>query len=264
MGLLIPLLGLRDALLAAPLFIGLERALPKKRGQKLLRPDWINDAAYLVFNRWFISFGTALLLLPILTYPLVPASVRAAVGAQSEWLQVLEIVVLADFFFYIAHRAFHTVPWLWRFHAVHHSIEHMDWLAGSRVHPIDQILTKGGAFVPCIVLGFSNEALATYATLYFLHSVLLHSNVRIGLGPLRWLIAAPQFHHWHHSREPEAWNKNFAGQIALFDVLFGTAYMPFGQWTKAYGIDDPVPHTYVNQLAYPFRSERNRLEIPAE
>jgi sterol desaturase/sphingolipid hydroxylase (fatty acid hydroxylase superfamily) len=252
MELLLPLLGLRDSLLAAPFFIALERVFPTRR-QKIVRPDWLNDAAYLVFNRWFISFGITLLLLPFVTYPLIPAVFRATVAKQSLWVQIGEIFLLADLIFYLVHRAFHTVPVLWRFHAIHHSIEHMDWLAGSRVHPVDQILTKGGSIVACTAVGFSGEALGVYALVYFVHSVLLHSNVRISFGPLRWLIASPQFHHWHHSREPQAWNKNFAGQLPFIDILFGTAYIPAGEWTPSYGIEDAVPRTYVAQLAHPFR-----------
>ena len=90
--------------------------------------------------------------------------------------------------------------------------------------------------------------------LYGWQSVLIHSNVRINFGPLRWLLASPEFHHWHHSRDREARDKNFAGQLPLLDLLFGTSYMPPGRMPSKYGLDQPVPATYPAQLLYPFRS----------
>ena len=252
MDLLAPFLGLKNALLAAVVFIALERAIPKEPRQKILRPNWLNDLIYLVFNRWFIGYGIALLILFMTTHPIIPTSLRRAVAGQNLWFQTIEILVVADLTFYLVHRVFHAVPALWRFHQIHHSIEHMDWLAGYRVHPIDQILTRGGSLIPCVALGFSGTAFGIFGMIYFAHSVLLHSNVRISFGPLRWLIASPQFHHWHHSREPDAWGKNFAGELSLIDILFGTAYMPKGQWTPSYGIHDVLPRNYVGQLAYPF------------
>ena len=89
--------------------------------------------------------------------------------------------------------------------------------------------------------------------IYYWHSILLHANVRIGFGALRWLVASPEFHHWHHSDHREAYNRNFAGQLSFLDVVFGTAHMTRGQTPTKYGCDDPVPHTYWQQLLYPFR-----------
>ncbi len=193
---------------------------------------------------------------------MIPDFVRAAVGAQPYWIQVLEVLVIADIGFYLIHRAFHTFPVLWKFHAVHHSIEELDWLAANRVHPVDQILTKAGSLIPCFALGFSEAALATYALIYQWHAILLHSNIKLKIGPLRWLLASPDFHHWHHSDHKEAYNKNYAGQLSLLDVLFKTAHMPDHQPTK-YGCSDNVPETYGKQLLYPFQQllRRRRRKV---
>src|SRR5262249_18406500 len=102
--------------------------------------------------------------------------------------------------------------------------------------------------------GLWEAALAAFAFLYHWQSILLHSNIRIRFGPLRWLIASPDFHHWHHSNEVAAHDKNFAGQLALLDVLFGTAHMPHGQVPSQYGIDESLPPTYLSQLLHPFRN----------
>jgi sterol desaturase/sphingolipid hydroxylase (fatty acid hydroxylase superfamily) len=113
------------------------------------------------------------------------------------------------------HRLFHSIPALWRIHQIHHSIEEMDWLAGARVHPIDQILTRGATLLPCFALGFSAWTIAVFAVAYHWHSMLLHSNLRLSFGPLNRLIASPDFHRWHHCRDREAWDRNFAGQLSL-------------------------------------------------
>src|SRR5262249_44642534 len=121
-----------------------------------------------------------------------------------------------------------------------------------------QIATKGISLLPVFALGFSEAAIAAFALLYQWQSILLHSNISVGFGPLRWLIASPDFHHWHHSKEVAARDKNFAGQLSLLDVLFGTAHMPRGQVPSQYGIDERLPPTYVTQLLHPFRGVGRR------
>jgi Sterol desaturase len=160
---------------------------------------------------------------------IVPGSFQAAIGGLPYWIQLPLVIVLSDLGFYWTHRMFHAVPWLWRFHAIHHSIEELDWLAAARVHPVDQILTKGVSLVPVVALGFSEWAIGVYALLYQWQSVLIHSNVRFRFGPLRFLFASPEFHHWHHSDQREARDKNFAGQLSFLDALFGSLHLPPGR-----------------------------------
>ena len=128
-----------------------------------------------------------------------------------------------------------------------------DWLAAQRVHPVDQILTKSASFLPVFALGFSTTAILIFTLIYQWQSLFIHSNTRIKFGPLKWLLASPQFHHWHHANEREAWDKNFAGQLPLLDMLGGTLFMP-DRMPEKYGTDDPVPALYHQQLAYPFAS----------
>src|SRR6185437_12233075 len=171
---------------------------------------------------------------------LIPSSLTAAVAAQPSWVQVCEIIVIADIGFYFAHRAFHGIPLLWRFHAIHHSIEELDWLAAHRAHSLDQTLTKAASLIPVALLGFQIEAIGIWAAIFHAHGLLLHANVRIGFGPLRWLIASPQFHHWHHANEQSAYDRNFAGQLSFLDLIFGTVHLPHDSSTPdRYGIDVP-------------------------
>ncbi|TPN89351.1 sterol desaturase family protein [Mesorhizobium sp. CU2] len=247
------ILNLKGLLIAAMIFLPLEHLLALRPHQKILRKAFFNDLIYALFNGVPIKLGmAALLALATGTIgQLLPAYVAAAVSSQPVWLQVFEIVLVADVGLYWAHRAFHAIPVLWRFHAIHHSIEELDWLAGSRVHPVDQILMKGSSLVPVFLLGFSNEAIAIFAFISCGHAILLHSNIKLNIGPFRWLIASPQFHHWHHANDRAAYDKNFAAQVSLIDALFGTMHLPGNAVPERYGVDEPIPPTYVEQLVYP-------------
>jgi sterol desaturase/sphingolipid hydroxylase (fatty acid hydroxylase superfamily) len=247
--------GLKDFLIACLVFMPLERLLAMHPEQRIFRRDWRNDLICLFLNGFLIKLGLVILIVWIVAAAglLVPASVQAVLAGQPYWLQIAEMILIGDIGFYSAHRAFHTIPWLWRFHQIHHSIEELDWLAAARVHPVDQILTKGASLLPIFALGFSEIAIGMYLLLYYWQSFLIHANLRIRFGPLRWLLASPEFHHWHHSNHREARNKNFAGQLPVLDLLLGTLHMPRGKMPERYGIDEPVPRTYLSQLLYPFQ-----------
>jgi sterol desaturase/sphingolipid hydroxylase (fatty acid hydroxylase superfamily) len=250
----VDIFNVKGLLIAFLVFVPLERLLPLHREQRLLRRLFVTDVVYALVNGVLIKAGLVLLVAAaVATLGLVvPAGLKAAIAGQPTWLQVAEIIVIADLGFYWAHRAFHAVPALWRFHAIHHSIEELDWLAAHRVHPIDQTLTKAASLIPFVVLGYAGEAIVLFALIYHAQAFLLHANVRIPFGKLRWVIASPQFHHWHHAKERAAYDKNFAGQLSILDALFGTLHLPGTSVPQRYGVDDPVSGNYVGQLAYPF------------
>lgn len=253
--MLLGLIDLRAFLMVALIFIPLERLVALRHDQSIFRAKWGYDLIYTFANKILVALGLAVVVILIggALSALLPDGVPVWVAALPLLVQVLAAIVIADIGFYAAHRLFHTVPWLWRFHAVHHSIEELDWLAAARVHPIDQIITKGTSILPLFVLGISSEALAVYGVIYLFHSHLLHANVHIPFGPLRWLVASPEFHHWHHANQKEAYDKNFSGQLVLLDILFRTAHMPKGERPTRYGVDDPIPGNYLLDLAYPFK-----------
>lgn len=255
---------LRGFLLACLVFIPLERLLALREEQQIFRKWWWNDLIYVFANRLIISLVLGVLVIGVIALAdwLMPDQVQAAVAGQPYWLQVVEAIVIADLGFYTAHRLFHSVPWLWKFHAVHHSIEELDWLAAARVHPVDQVITKAFSLLPLFALGFAAVPIAIFSAIYFWHSFLVHANVRLNFGPLRWVIASPEFHHWHHANQREAYNTNYAGQLSILDKLFGTMRMPEGQMPEKYGVNDPVPNTYIPHLIYPFK--RRRRAVPVE
>lgn len=246
---------IKKFILICLVFVPLEFLLPGRSEQKRFRRGLVTDLLHYSIGGFLLQIGQIALFLLLLSFlkSLVPVSLHTAIVAQPVWVQFLEVLLIADIGFYLVHRMFHTVPWLWKFHSIHHSIEEMDFIAAHRVHPVDQILTRSATLLPVFALDFSPAAILMFVTLYHWQSLLIHSNVRIKFGPLRWLLATPEFHHWHHANQPEAIDKNFAGQLPFLDVLFGTLYMPKGKVPEKYGIDQPVPSSYIGQLTHPFR-----------
>jgi sterol desaturase/sphingolipid hydroxylase (fatty acid hydroxylase superfamily) len=259
-------LGLKIILATCLVFVPLERLFALNGEQKVFRPGWANDLIFLLLNGLVIKLGLLAVVVASLFVAarIVPASVQDSVGGLSFWIQIPLIILLSDLGVYWIHRMFHAVPWLWRFHEIHHSSEELDWLAATRVHPVDQILTRGAPLLVVIALGFSVWSISVCALLFHWQAFLVHSNVRIGFGPLRQLLVSPAFHHWHHSRDREARDKNFAAQLSFLDALFGTLHMPQGQMPTAYGLDQPMRQRYAFQMLYPFVGDRARQYLLAE
>ena len=244
----------RDFLLFFLVFTPLEHLIPIKEKSLGFRRGWLTDVCHFFLSGIFIRIGLTVVIVMAaeIGASVVPASLSGAVQSVQIWIQVLLAILIADLGFYLAHRAMHAWPVLWRFHAVHHSSEEMDWLAAYRVHPVDQVLVKGTSLLPLFVLGFSSSAIVIAAIIYQWQALLIHSNIRLPLGPLRLFVAGPEFHHWHHANEEDAYDKNFSGQLPLWDIVFRTLHMP-GRMPSRYGVNDAVPNGYLEQLVYPFR-----------
>ncbi len=240
------------------IFIPLEK-LFGRLDQQVFRYGWRVDLTYFFISTLLVQLTTYLSLQPATvlfgwaTFP----SVQAAVRSQPVWLQFLEIVLLADLMQYWVHRAFHEVSWLWKFHAVHHSAEVMDWMAGNRLHIVDLTATRSMVYVPAFILGFSPIAMVGYVVFVALYSVFIHANIKFTFGPFRYAFATPQFHHWHHGKEPEAIDKNYAIHFPVLDMLFGTFHLPGTRWPKEYGVtSNDVPESYLLQWIYPFQRKK--------
>jgi len=246
---------LLNLLVFGMLFVPLEQ-LFARRPQRILRPGWPTDLAHFAVSHLLVQVTVLITLVPAAIFFrwAVHPAFQTAVAAQPLALQFVEIVVIADLSEYAIHRLFHAVPLLWRFHAVHHSSEVMDWLAGSRMHLVDVVVTRALAFVPLYVLGFSPAPVYAYLVFVSFHAVLIHANVRFRFERLAHVLATPRFHHWHHAADPAAVDRNFAVHLPVIDRLLGTYYMPPERWPEAYGIPgNPVPRDYARQLLYPFR-----------
>src|SRR5262249_38555293 len=144
-----------------------------------------------------------------LTNPLVSTAWVDRVGAQPKALQLIEALLLFELTSYWAHRLAHRVPFLWRIHAVHHSSERLDWLAAPRVHVLDEQIGRALGFLVLRLVGFTPTMVGGAGLVFVLWAIFLHSNVRLTFPRLGRFIATPQFHHWHHSNDPQARDKNF-------------------------------------------------------
>jgi sterol desaturase/sphingolipid hydroxylase (fatty acid hydroxylase superfamily) len=165
---------------------------------------------------------------------------------------------------YLVHRVFHSVPRLWRFHAIHHSAPVMDWLAGSRMHLVEVVCLRAATVMPMSVLGFSPPALYAYIIVVYFWSAMVHSNVRQDFGWLEYVIVTPRFHHWHHGLEREAINVNFAVHFPILDMIGGTFYLPENRWPSGYGVLHPeIPRGYLRQAIFPFGAMKPRTAEPA-
>jgi lathosterol oxidase len=241
-------------------FIPLERLFARRPDQPIFRRGWRTDLTYFFVSSLLVQLTTLLTMKPAMVFFQWTAhpAVRAWVAALPFALQFVGILFLTDLTQYWVHRLFHTVPALWQFHAIHHSAETMDWLAGSRLHLVDVAVTRGLSYVPIYVLGFAEAPLFAYVAFVSIQATFIHANVRFEFGPLRWLLATPQFHHWHHTAERDALDKNFAVHLPVLDWLFGTFYLPRGRWPASYGLagGNPVPPGYLRQFVYPFLPQR--------
>ena len=237
------------------LFIPIER-LFKKVDQPILRYEWREDLLYFLISTLFVQTLTFLTLAPSLMTLAATGwadGIRRAIASQPLFIQFLEIMFLTDFVQYWFHRCFHQVPSLWNFHAVHHSAQAMDWLAGSRMHVVEVILLRSVTTLPMYVMGFAEPALYAYIFFVYLLSVFIHANIRVPFGWLQYVVATPRFHHWHHGIEEEAIDKNFAIHFPMIDMAFGTFHMPGDRWPEGYGVGGhPVPKGFIKQFFYPF------------
>jgi sterol desaturase/sphingolipid hydroxylase (fatty acid hydroxylase superfamily) len=239
----------------AIIFIPLER-LFALRPRQILRAGWRTDVLHYLINGAALKVGIVVAVAVVGTAlrAFVPPPFRVAIATSPGWAQIVAALAIATVGGYAGHRAAHEVPLLWRFHRVHHSVREMDWLAANHLHPLDQIFIRSCAVLPLYALGFGRISLGAFVVLTTLQAIFIHANVRLTFGPLRWVIATPQFHHWHHAREPRAYNSNYAGEFPAVDALFGTLYLPAGRWPAQYGIDEREPVGYLRQLVWPLAS----------
>jgi sterol desaturase/sphingolipid hydroxylase (fatty acid hydroxylase superfamily) len=245
-----------DLLGSTLIFVFIEKIRPLRPDQPVFRPEWQTDFHHFIVNHMVVGF--VLLATNLMVHKLFGWAAKE--GIQS-WVQQLPfavalflIVLVADLVQYGTHRAYHEIPWLWRLHAVHHSTKHMDWLAGSRQHILELLLTRTLVLAPIYVLGFSKGVIDAYIVIVGFQAVFNHANVSVRLGPLRYVLVTPNFHHWHHSQDDEAIDKNYAAHFAFLDHLFGTAVQSDRRWPSQYGVvGDYVPDGFWKQLLFPFR-----------
>jgi sterol desaturase/sphingolipid hydroxylase (fatty acid hydroxylase superfamily) len=226
---------------------------------KTLRKGIGVDLCYYFINS---LLPTALLSVPVafLAWSVrhaVPGSVFRLTAGLPIWVLVPVGLVVSEVGGYWGHRWSHEIPFLWRFHAIHHSAEDMDFLVNTRGHPFDMVFGRFCALAPMYILGLAGPSRASGGSTVMVLILLIgtfwgffvHANVRWRLGPLEWLVATPKFHHWHHTKTGLI-DHNYASMLPWIDRLFSTHNLP-KEWPAAYGIEAPMPPTLVDQLIYP-------------
>jgi len=254
-------------ILLAILFTIVERLFPANSKQRWWRRGFRTDLAYWFFTPFVakpLAHGVAIVLLVLGALTL--GAPRGREGLEAWYLarggpfshhppalQALETLFFVDFLGYLGHRWLHGRT-LFRFHAVHHGPTELDWLSSVRVHPVNEIVGAVVTIVPLGLLGVRPGVLAGAIPFFTLYALFLHANVPWTYGPLRYVIASPAFHRWHHTSQEEGLDKNFAGLFPFIDLLFGTFYMPKARLPERFGITgEAVPEGFFAQLWYPFR-----------
>jgi sterol desaturase/sphingolipid hydroxylase (fatty acid hydroxylase superfamily) len=244
------------------LFRCIELLRPAARRLPVLRRGFWTDLAYWIFTPLVTRAATRLSVIVVLIpvafaiYGRVDKDlILNGFGPASRlpvWFQAAAILVLGDFTGYWMHRWFHGRR-MWRFHAIHHSSTDLDWLSSVRLHPVNDAVMRIATTIPVLALGFAPVSAAGVVPVLIFMSIVVHANVDWDWGPLRAVLASPRFHRWHHTGESEARDKNFAGILPLWDILFGTYYMPLDHAPVTFGTDTPVPGSLLGQLMFPFR-----------
>ena len=243
----------------------IELTRPKARRLPVFRRGIWTDIAYAAFTpvvtKAITRISVAIVIIPValVAYGKLDRDLIlngfGPIGRLPYPAQAVLILLLGDLIGYWMHRAFHNGR-LWRFHAVHHSSVDLDWLSSLRLHPVNDVVMRIAGTLPVLALGFAPAAVASVVPLLTLMAILVHANVDWDWGPLRGVIASPRFHRWHHTDELSARDKNFAGLLPLWDILFATYYMPADKRPAQFGTSTPVPCGLLGQLVFPFRRER--------
>ena len=201
-------------------------------------------------------------------HAVLPAQITGAAGALPLWPRMALAMIVGEIGFYWGHRWSHEWSVLWRFHAVHHSAEHIHFLVNTRAHPVDMVFTRLCGLVLLYATGLASPVgphpglvPALVLLIGSLWSYFIHANVRWRLGPLEEVLSSPAFHHWHHTYEDHK-DRNYASMLPVMDRVFGTFYLP-KHWPERYGTATPVAPDWVGQLVDPFAVGKKAAVTPA-
>jgi sterol desaturase/sphingolipid hydroxylase (fatty acid hydroxylase superfamily) len=241
--------------LVGVLVLLLERSFPEKLLWQPRAADVRADAAFLVLVQVALPRALAfltVLLLSTWTYDRVPLSLWPHAWPLA--VQILAMVLIVDFFRYWLHRASHRFTVLWRLHEVHHSPEILYVLNVGRFHPLEKVLHFAIDTVPFLFLGVTPQVIAGYFLLYSVNGFFQHSNLRLRYGWLNYLVGSAETHRWHHARDPKTAACNFGNTTILWDLLFGTWYLPANRTADDIGVTDRnYPRGFLQQMRAPFR-----------
>lgn len=241
---------------AAIIFILLERIFPYTKGQKVIREGFFDDLAlYTIAQSYILSiiiFGYVIYYIDNTT-----GLSRLALFANVPiWIQLIIFLITHDIYIYWMHRWQHSNKWLWRIHEAHHSPKKVDWLSGSRSHALEILINQTVEFLPIVLLGAPVEVIAYKGVISAVWGMYIHSNLDVKTGKLQKIINGPEMHRWHHSTG-KGRNRNFATKLAIWDWIWGTAYLPETK-PDEYGLKTYFPAHYLSQTLFAFRSFKQK------
>ena len=244
-------------ILSAFLFIVLERIFPYNKGQKIFREGFFDDLALYTIAQSYI--------LGIIIFSFIIYYIDSTTGLSRLnlfktipiWIQLIFFTLIHDLYIYWMHRFQHRNKWLWRIHEAHHSPKEVDWLSGSRSHALEILITQTVEFAPTILLGAPIEVIAFKGMISAVWGMYIHANINVHSGKLQLIINGPEMHRWHHSTG-KGRNRNFSTKLAIWDWIFGTAYLPKDQKVDKYGLKAFFPQNYFKQFIFAFRAFKNK------
>jgi sterol desaturase/sphingolipid hydroxylase (fatty acid hydroxylase superfamily) len=239
-------------LTSALIFILLERRIPYKKGIRFFREGfWLDLVWYTLIQSFFLK----IIIFDWIVLPLDKTLNLSQYHIVTYWpvaLQVLFFLVTHDLYIYWFHRWQHNSKILWRTHEAHHSNKEIDWLAGSRSHSVEILINQTIEFAPIILLGANPIVVPIKALIDAVWGMYIHSNINVRTGWLQHIINGPEMHQWHHADSHSVFYSNFSTKFALWDWLFGTAYLP-DKKPDEFGLYYDYPKDYFIQHAYMFK-----------
>ncbi len=243
---------------AASLITFLEFKFPHRRVWLSSKNDVTQDAIYMAA----VQIVLPRILSMLVAFTLLETDLLNSSNLKGLWphqlttgFQTALMVLTADFFRYWLHRACHEWPLLWRLHAVHHSPHKLYWVNVARFHPIEKAIQYGFDAFPFILLGVSEEVMALYFIFYSINGFFQHCNIELRLGWLNYLVSGPELHRWHHSKIPEESNSNYGNNLIVWDLVFGTRFLPEHRLVGDLGLKNRAyPMGFIGQLKTPFQN----------
>jgi len=232
-------------------FIYLERKYPYRKGLKVFREGfWVDLIWYTFVQSYFLQ----IIIFSWILYPL-RQHYLPNFNFVTDWpivWQVLFFLVTHDLYIYWFHRWQHHSKILWKTHEAHHSNKEVDWLAGTRSHSVEILINQTIEYAPIILLGANPIVVPIKALIDAVWGMYIHSNIDVKSGKLQYFINGPEMHQWHHADQREVFYANYGTKFAIWDWMFGTAYLP-NKKPLRFGLYYKFPKDYFLQHLYMFK-----------
>jgi ornithine lipid hydroxylase len=237
-----------------------ERLMPYEQTWLERDGETFNDIAHTLLSKGGVQLAAAIgtsapMAVAIVAQPVLVMPVRIWPDSWPLFLQVVLGLIIAEFGLYWAHRLAHEKTTLWRFHALHHSVERLWVINTGRFHIVDSIIKIALSQIPLYLMGAPLEIFLWIGAVTAFIGLLTHCNIEVRTGPLDWLMSTPRLHRWHHSKSLAEGNTNYGENLVLWDQIFGTYYNPPRPSSINIGISGRVSKTFLGQLAQPFSAK---------